>query len=188
MIEPTRLFDCLGYLLQKSAQPDLLAAKENGVWRQYSTQEVKDTVDGLTAGLMNIGISYNDGSVEGRDKVAVISKNRPEWLMLDMAVQQAGAILVPVYPTIHINELEFILNDAQVKIIFVNDRDGYEKVSLIKARVPSLRAVYSSLQKSTGSKLIIPPARSKIMTLLRSSIRRAQPAHPRVLCCRTIIY
>jgi long-chain acyl-CoA synthetase len=143
MIEPTRLFDCLGYLLQKSAQPDLLAAKENGVWRQYSTQEVKDTVDGLTAGLMNIGISYNDGSVEGRDKVAVISKNRPEWLMLDMAVQQAGAILVPVYPTIHINELEFILNDAQVKIIFVNDRDGYEKVSLIKARVPSLRAVYS---------------------------------------------
>jgi long-chain acyl-CoA synthetase len=143
MKEPTRLFDCLDLLLQKGALPDLLAAKELGEWKQYSTQDVKRVVDGLTAGLLRHGITYNDGSVEGRDKIAIISKNRPEWLMLDMAVQQSGAILVPVYPTIHINELEFILNDAQVKMIFVNDRDGLEKISLLRSRVPTLTQIYS---------------------------------------------
>jgi long-chain acyl-CoA synthetase len=143
MKEPTRLFDCLDLLLHKGALPDLLAAKEFGQWKQYSTQDVKRVVDGLTAGLLRHGITYNDGSVEGRDKIAIISKNRPEWLMLDMAVQQSGAILVPVYPTIHINELEFILNDAQVKMIFVNDRDGLEKISLLRSRVPTLTQIYS---------------------------------------------
>lgn len=43
--------------------------------------------------------------------------------MLDMAVQQIGAMLVPVYPTINVNELEFVLKDAAVKIVFVNDED-----------------------------------------------------------------
>jgi long-chain acyl-CoA synthetase len=143
MKEPSRLFDCLDLLLQKGALPDLLAAKESGQWKQYSTQDVKRVVDGLTAGLLRRGITYKDGSVEGRDKIAVISKNRPEWLMLDMAVQQSGAILVPVYPTIHINELEFILNDAHVKMIFVNDRDGLEKISLLRSRVPALTQIYS---------------------------------------------
>jgi len=143
MKQPQRLFDCLEFLLEKGEQPDLLAAKENGEWKKFSTKEVKDTVDALTAGLLRKGIGYGNGSEEGRDKVAIISKNRPEWLMLDLAVQQCGAILVPVYPTININELQFILNDAQVKMIFVNGDDGYEKVSLIRNKVPSLLEVYS---------------------------------------------
>ena len=66
-------------------------------------------------------------TVEGRDKVAILCKNRPEWLMLDLAVQQIGAMLTPIYPTINVNELEFVLNDAQVKMVFVNDEDTFHK-------------------------------------------------------------
>jgi long-chain acyl-CoA synthetase len=77
------------------------------------------------------------------DKVAIISKNRPEWLMVDAAVQRTGAILTPVYPTIALSELEFILNDAQVKAIFVNDEDLFHKVMSIKAQLPSLREVFT---------------------------------------------
>ena len=72
-------------------------------------------------------LASDDMSSEGRDKVAILCKNRPEWMMLDLAVQQIGAILVPVYPTINVNELEFVLNDAQVKMIFVNDEDLFLK-------------------------------------------------------------
>jgi long-chain acyl-CoA synthetase len=143
MTEPRRLFDCLEYNLEKTPLDDMLAAKEGGQWHQYSTQQVKEIVDRLSAGLMNLGIGSGDMSVEGRDKIAVLSKNRPEWLMLDLAVQQIGAVLTPVYPTINVNELQFILNDARVKLVFVNDQELYHKVISIKDSIPSVKEVFT---------------------------------------------
>ncbi|HKH59885.1 MAG TPA: long-chain fatty acid--CoA ligase [Flavitalea sp.] len=143
MTDPKRLFDCLDYNLERSPLTDMLAAKENGKWRTYSTQEVKDTVDKLSAGLLKLGIGQGDMSAEGRDKIALLSKNRPEWVMVDLAVQKIGAILTPIYPTINVNELEFILNDAQVKIVYVNDQESYHKVLSLKDRVPSIRQIYT---------------------------------------------
>jgi long-chain acyl-CoA synthetase len=123
---------------------DMFAAKEEGgIWRKYSTTEVRETVDRLSAGLLALGIGPNDGSIEGRDKVAVLSNNRPEWMMLDLAVQQAGAVLTPIYPTISVYELEFILNDASVKLVFVSDRDLYYKVQSIRDKLPTVGAVYT---------------------------------------------
>ncbi|MBP6591155.1 MAG: AMP-binding protein, partial [Chitinophagaceae bacterium] len=128
MTEPRRLFDCLQYHLDRKPLPDMLAGKAAGQWKKHSTEEVAEIVNQLSAGLLALGIGPNDMSVEGRDKVAILSKNRPEWVMLDLAVQQIGALLTPIYPTINVNELEFVLNDAQVKIVFVNDEDTFHKV------------------------------------------------------------
>lgn len=143
MSEPRRLFDCIDWQLQHSPLDAMFAGKESGSWRKFSTSEVTNIVNTLSAGLLQLGISKNDGSVENRDKVAILCKNRPEWLMLDLAVQQIGAILVPVYPTINVNELEFILQDAQVKMVFVNDEDLYHKVLSLKGRVPSLQHIFA---------------------------------------------
>ena len=142
-MEPKRLFDCLEYLAEKEPPDVLLAGKESGQWKKYSVQQVKEIVDNLSAGLLNLGIGPNDMTAEGRDKVAILCKNRPEWLLLDLAVQQIGAILTPIYPTINVNELEFVLNDAQVKIVFVNDEDLYLKVLSLKSRVPTLKEIYT---------------------------------------------
>jgi long-chain acyl-CoA synthetase len=142
-MEPKRLFDCIQYHLEKGPVPDMLAAKEGGQWRTYSTTQVKELVDKLAGGLINLGISGGDMAAENRDKVAILCKNRPEWMMLDLAVQQIGAILTPVYPTINVNELEFILNDAQVKMVFVNDEETFHKVVSIKDRVPSLKNIFT---------------------------------------------
>lgn len=122
---------------------DMLAAKENGKWKTYSTEEVKTTVDKLGAGLLNLGIQCGDMTAEKRDKIAILSKNRPEWIMLDLAVQQIGAILTPIYPTINVQDLEFVLNDAQVKIVFVNDEELFHKVLSVKDRVPCLQEIYT---------------------------------------------
>ncbi|MFT3826700.1 MAG: long-chain fatty acid--CoA ligase [Chitinophagaceae bacterium] len=143
MTEPRRLFDCIAYHLEKNPLPDMLAAKENGEWKTYSTQQIKELVDNLSAGLLKAGISCGDMTDENRDKVAIICKNRPEWVILDMALQQIGAILVPVYPTIHVHELEFVLSDASVKMIFVNDEELFHKVLSIKDNVPTLKDVFT---------------------------------------------
>lgn len=128
----------------------MLAGKAAGQWKKYSTEEVADTVNQLSAGLLALGIGPNDMTVEGRDKVAILSKNRPEWVMLDLAVQQIGALLTPIYPTINVNELEFVLNDAQVKMVFVNDEDTFHKVMSIKNRVPSLKEVFTFEHVANG--------------------------------------
>ncbi|MFN5647176.1 MAG: AMP-dependent synthetase/ligase [Sphingobacteriales bacterium] len=141
---PTRLFDCINNQLEKFPKEDMLAAKEpGGIWRKYSTAEVRDIVDKFSAGLAHMHIGPNDMSIDGRDKIAVISNNRPEWIFLDLAVQQIGAVLTPIYPTISVNELEYVLNDAQVKLVFVNDKDMYEKVQQIRQKAPSVKAVFT---------------------------------------------
>jgi len=143
MTEPKRLFDCLEYHLERKPLPDMLAGKEAGQWKKYSTTEIKETVDKLSAGLLSLGIGCGDMTELGRDKVAILCKNRPEWIMLDLAVQQIGAVLVPIYPTINVNELEFVLSDAQVKIIFVNDEDLFLKALSLKEKVPALKDIYT---------------------------------------------
>lgn len=143
MNKPHRLFDFFDQQLKEGSIEGLLVAKENGAWRKYSTIEIKQIVDQLSAGLLSLGISSHDMSVEGRDKIALLAKNRPEWIFLDLAVQQIGAVLVPVYPTAHVNDLEFVLNDAQVKLVFVNDEELFEKVKPAVDRTPSVQHIFS---------------------------------------------
>ncbi|WP_207492082.1 AMP-dependent synthetase/ligase [Aridibaculum aurantiacum] len=138
-----RLFDCLAHQLSKFPKDDMLVAKINGTWTPYSTQQVQDIVNRFSAGLYKLGVSANDFSPEGSDKIAIISSNRPEWVFTDLAVQQVGAILVPIYPTTNPLELEFILKDAAVKYIFVSSEDLLEKVRSVQDRVPTLRNVYT---------------------------------------------
>ncbi|HVZ98488.1 MAG TPA: long-chain fatty acid--CoA ligase [Chitinophagaceae bacterium] len=143
MTEPTRLFDCIEWQLQKGNNYTMMASKENNRWKEYSVQEVSDIVNQLSAGLLQMGLGKKDSTPEGRDKIALISKNRPEWLMLDMAVQQIGAVLTPFYPTISDPELEYVLNDAAVKIIFVNDASLVEKINNVRANTPLLQHIIS---------------------------------------------
>ncbi len=137
-----RLFDCIDHQLQNFPKADMLAAKENGVWVKYSTQMVADIANRLSAGLLEMGVSGNDFTPEGSDKIAIISNNRPEWVFTDLAVQQLGAILVPVYPTTNPLELAFILNDAAVKFVFVSSIDLYEKAKDVCVNVPSVKNIY----------------------------------------------
>jgi long-chain acyl-CoA synthetase len=143
MKENTRLFDAVAYQLQKFPKPDMLVAKENGTWKPYSTEQVQQIANRFSAGLLQLGIDGKDFTEESSDKIAIISNNRPEWVFTDLAVQQTGAILVPIYPTTNPHELEFILNDAAVKYIFVSNQELYHKVSDIKANVPTLQNIYS---------------------------------------------
>ncbi|WP_439505145.1 AMP-dependent synthetase/ligase [Sediminibacterium sp.] len=138
-----RLFDAVAHQLENFPKNDMLAAKENGKWKTYSTQQVAETVNRFSAGLLSLGVKANDFTPESSDKIAIISNNRPEWVFTDLAVQQVGGILVPVYPTTNPNELAFILNDAAVKYIFVSGEDLLLKVQSIIDKVPSIQGIYT---------------------------------------------
>jgi long-chain acyl-CoA synthetase len=142
MNKGTRLFDCLT-AQAKEPMAGLLNSKVDGSWKPYSTGEVHEMVYQLAQALMDMGVSAGDGTVEGRDKIGLISAGRPEWLIVDLAVQLTGAVLVPLYPNTSTREIEQILNEADVKYIFVSNKELYDKVSLVNINVPSLKTVFS---------------------------------------------
>lgn len=182
---PTRLFDCIEWQLEKFSKEDMFAAKEKGVWKKYSTANIKQQIDSLSMGLLHAGVGYNDGTIEGRDKIAILSNNRPEWMILDMAVQQTGAVLTPIYPTINVNELEFILNDASVKMVFVSDEELYSKVQSIRSKTPSVQSVYTFnvIQEALYWKDLLHSGSADDLDKLQASKNRIKPNE---LC--TILY
>ncbi len=143
MNDQSRIFDFLYYQLENFPKPDMLAGKVNGTYEPISTQQVANRATRLCAALLKIGLSGKDMLVENQDKIAIISKNRPEWLILDLACQQAGIILCPIYPTTNINEIEYIFNDASIKYVFITGEDILQKVNNIRERVPSLIGIFS---------------------------------------------
>lgn len=133
---PTRLFDFPRYQLSHSPLKDALVNKINGVWKPVSTKEFVDNADRVARSLIDFGIKPGD-------KIALISTtNRWEWHVMDIGILQAGAVDVPVYPTISEADYEYIFNDAEVRLCFVSDKNLFEKVDHIKGKVPSLQEVY----------------------------------------------
>ncbi len=135
-MEITRTIDLLSYQLATYPQPDCLAAKVDGQWQKYSTQDVQDYANKISLGLLKLGISKND-------KVAIISFNRPEWVLTDLGIQQIGAISVPMYPTITIEDYRYIFNDAEVNAIFVADATLYQKVVAATAGMEGIKEIYT---------------------------------------------
>lgn len=128
-----RLFDAITCQLERFPKNDMLNAKEKGQWKSYATQEVASLANRLSAGLLAKGVSGNSFTPEESDKIAIISNNRPEWLITDFATQQIGAVLVPMYPTTSPQELEYILNESEAKYIFVSNEELLEKIRSLKS-------------------------------------------------------
>src|SRR5687768_3706836 len=124
MIE--RLFDIVSIKAKEEPNAVMLAAKEQGQWRTYSSSDVWDTARKLAGGIISLGIANQELQPEKQEKIALISPNRPEWIMTDVAVQLTGAVLTPIYPTISPNELVYILKEAGIRILFVANNELYE--------------------------------------------------------------
>ena len=139
----SRIFDFLQHQQNHFPKHDMLNAKENGRWNNYSTQEIINYTNQLAAALLSMNLGGKGKRVEDQDKIAVISKNRPEWLMLDIACQKIGVILCPIYPTTNPRELEFIFNDAQIKYVFVSGEEILDKMISVKSNTPDLISIIS---------------------------------------------
>lgn len=144
-MEPTRTFDLLNTIQVKYAdKTDVLAGKEDGKWKKYSVAEYIDFCNWVSYALLSMGIKKGD-------KVAIISNNRPEWNFTDFGISQIGAISIPIYPTISSEEYAYILNHAEPKLIFISDKNLYEKIKPIADLTPEISDIYT-FDKATGAK------------------------------------
>ena len=116
-----RTFDILAHQLANSPKADALAAKINGQWMPKSTQELQNEANIVSLGLVALGLKR-------ADKVAIISMNRPEWMLADFGIAQIGAVSVPMYPSITVEDYKYIFTDAGVRAVFVADQKLYDKV------------------------------------------------------------
>lgn len=132
----TRVFDLLQYNLEHFPKEEFISGKIKGEWKKYSTKEVIETADALSRGLVNIGVGKGS-------RVAVMSHNRPEWNISDFAIIQLGAYQVPLYPTLAEHDIKFILENAEITVIFVADEEIYKKVKPVCDELnPSIK-IYS---------------------------------------------
>ena len=134
---PTRLFDFLSYQLKHRPLDRALNTKYNGEWKSTSSAEYASSANLISAAFLNL-------KIKPQDKIAMISSNnRSEWCIIDIGILQAGAINVPIYPTISENDYEYILNHSESKYCFVSDQEVYNKVIAIKKNVKNLIEIYS---------------------------------------------
>lgn len=136
MSAPKRLFDIPYHQLKNYPQEDMFVTKVEGEWIPLSTSDFLKKAMEVSKGLIRLGI-------QPKDCIAVSSANRFEWNVLDIAVQQVGAILVPLYPTLSAKDYEFILNDCKAKVMVVGNAEIGEKITAVKNNVPSLMHVFS---------------------------------------------
>lgn len=137
-METTRLFDFLYYQQENFPQQKCFGYRKNGNWTYFSTAEMIALANKVSLGLLSkLGVKPGD-------KIALVAtQNRPEWVALDLGIQQIGAIGVPVYPTISQREYEYIFNEAEVKYCFCGGEEPLEKVQRAQQNVPSLIEVFS---------------------------------------------
>jgi long-chain acyl-CoA synthetase len=113
---------------------DLIGRCSGGEVRAISGRTFVDQIRDLSLGLATLGMSRGD-------RVALLAESRPEWLVVDFAVLTAGAITVPIYPTVSAEQVAFILRDSGASLAIVSTMVHYEKIVAFLDQLPSLRAI-----------------------------------------------
>src|SRR3989337_475828 len=102
-----------------------LWAKRDGAWQATSWREAARQVAALAASLQRIGL-------ERGDRVMLVSENRPEWLMSDLAIMAAGCVTVPTHATNTTRDHSHILSNSGAKAVVVSNQ------KLAKSLVPAV--------------------------------------------------
>jgi long-chain acyl-CoA synthetase len=132
----TRVFDILKLNLESFPKQEFVCGKVNGAWKKYGTVEFCETVDKLSKSLISMGLGK-------ASRIAVMSHNRPEWNITDFAIMQIGAYQIPLYPTLAAHDIKFILENAEVSVIFLADQVLYQKVASIRDELSLPLKIYS---------------------------------------------
>ncbi len=115
-----KLYDLISNYEKHFDKEIMVAGRSTSGWKTYSTKEFVNIVDNISKGLLAKGIQKGD-------RIALMSGNRPEWNFIDFACNQLGVATVPLYPTLSNQDLVYILNDAEAKLLFVSNDELSKK-------------------------------------------------------------
>ncbi|MCK9364077.1 MAG: long-chain fatty acid--CoA ligase [Syntrophales bacterium] len=108
--------------------------KMNGVWQGASWHEYYERARAIGLGLWSLGVRKGE-------MVSILSENRLEWLYADMGALGIGACVIPIYPTLAAEEIEYIVNNSESKVIIPENRNQLKKVLEIVEQCPRLKKI-----------------------------------------------
>jgi len=120
--------------VEKSAGSPAQKFKQQGTWKTLTWREVGSAVRELAAGLAALGRRPGDA-------VGLLSTSRAEWVQADFAIFSAGCVTIPIYPTYPPDLIEYIVNDAGVKTLIVEDPTQLAKVLEVDKAMPGLEQI-----------------------------------------------
>jgi len=111
-----------------------LRIKESGTWKETTYKEMVETIDALSLALIDMGVK------EGQT-VGIFSQNKPQWSIADFAILSIGAVSVPIYATNTSKQTEYIVDDAEIKVLFADSAEQYNKVQVFNKKSKKLKKI-----------------------------------------------
>jgi long-chain acyl-CoA synthetase len=146
--EPATLVEVYERVILVHPQPDTFNYKRGGAWHSISSSEMLSRGRRIALGLYSLGVRKDD-------RVALLSESRVEWVLADQGCIFAGAVGVPIYPTLTPSQAAYILKDSGARVMFVSDRAKFDEIETVLAGCPALEhVVLFESDKPTESKLL----------------------------------
>ena len=141
-MELKRIYDIMLHYSERHPEQKLALSGKIGKnkWNQYTPELYLKTANELSCALLAKGIQKGD-------KVALISTNRPEWTITQMAVTQIGAVLVPIYPTITAEDYQYILQHCEAKLVIMEGEIVMRKIQSVADKLPGLKDIYTFVDR-----------------------------------------
>jgi long-chain acyl-CoA synthetase len=114
---------------------DALNYREDGKWFNIPAATFVERVKNVALGLAGLGVRPGD-------RIALLSENRPEWSIVDLAILSLGAINVPIYTTQALDQIDYILSDSGARAIFISDRRLYKHAQPVLANKAMAHLVF----------------------------------------------
>lgn len=108
--------------VEKRDKPALFMRKTAAGWESIPSRRARADVEHLAHGLAAIGVTRGD-------RVALISENRYEWAITDLAILALGAVTVPIYPTLTAQQCRYILQNCEAKVAIVSTPRQVDKIT-----------------------------------------------------------
>lgn len=131
---PQTLVDIYEYVARQYPKPNTLNYKTQGEWRPISAQQMVNNAHHVALGLYSLGVRKGD-------RVALLSDSRLEWVQSDQGCIFAGAIVVPIYPTLTPPQVKYILSDSGARVLIVSTAQKYHELESVLPECPSVEHV-----------------------------------------------
>src|SRR5216684_5787448 len=124
--------------------PKVMLQRREDVWEPVSSETFAAGVAGVAGALRRFGIGHGD-------RVAILSENRPEWMIADFASLLLGAVTVPIYATLTAEQTAHILRDSGARVIFLSTEIQLQKVLSIREQTPVEKVVVMDAVENPGA-------------------------------------
>jgi long-chain acyl-CoA synthetase len=137
--EPTTLPEMYERVVRDYPKPDTLNYKREGAWHSISAADMLRRAKDIALGLHSLGVRKGD-------RVAIVSESCVEWVLVDQGCLFAGAVTVPIYPTLTPPQVQYILEDCAPKVLFVATREKFDEICDVAQSCKSISeiALFSS--------------------------------------------